>query len=163
MDPTQIPLRGLHLPDAIGWWPLAPGWWLVIALLVLGLGLLLRDALRRHARSRARRHALRQLEQYTVAFAGHGNAVTLGIEISELLRRAMLAYAPRGDVAGLTGEAWLAWLARDLAEPRFLKGAGRSLLDLPYRNPANVEQPADIDGMLAAVRERLRTPVGGRA
>ncbi len=163
MDPTQIPLRGLHLPDAIGWWPLAPGWWLVIALLVLGLGLLLRDALRRHARSRARRHALRQLEQYTVAFAGHGNAVTLGIEISELLRRAMLAYAPRGDVAGLTGEAWLAWLDRDLAEPRFLKGAGRSLLDLPYRNPANVEQPADIDGMLAAVRERLRTPVGGRA
>jgi len=163
VDPTQIPLRGLHLPDAIGWWPLAPGWWLVIALLVLGLGLLLRDALRRHSRSRARRHALRQLEQYTAAFAGHGDAVTLGIEVSELLRRAMLAYAPRGDVAGLTGEAWLAWLDRDLAEPRFLEGAGRSLLDLPYRNPANAEQPADIDGMLSAVRERLSTPVGGRA
>ena len=163
MDPTQIPLRGLHLPDAIGWWPLAPGWWLVIALLVLGLGLLLRDALRRHSRSRARRHALRQLEQYTAAFADHGNSVTLGIEVSELLRRAMLAYAPRGDVAGLTGEAWLAWLDHDLAEPHFLKGAGRSLLDLPYRNPANAEHPADIDGMLSAVRERLRTPVGGRA
>ncbi len=163
MEPTQIPLRGLHLPDVIGWWPLAPGWWLVIALLVLGLGLLLRDALRRHSRSRARRHAVRLLEQCTAAFAGHGNAVTLGIEVSELLRRAMLAYAPRGDVAGLTGEAWLAWLDRDLAEPRFLKGAGRSLLDLPYRNPANAEQPADIDGMLAAVRERLKTPVGGRA
>jgi hypothetical protein len=163
MDPTQIPLRGLHLPDAVGWWPLAPGWWLVIALLVLGFGLLLRNALQRRSRSAARRHALRQLAQYTSAFAEHGNAITLGIEVSELLRRAMLAYAPRADVAGLTGEAWLAWLDRDLAQPQFLKGAGRTLLDLPYRNPASVGQPADLEGMLAAVRERLKTPVGGRA
>lgn len=163
MDPTQIPLRGLHLPDAIGWWPLAPGWWVLIVLLALGVGLLLRDMLRRRSRSAARRHALRQLEQHTTAFADHGNTVTLGIEVSELLRRAMLAYAPRADVAGLTGEAWLAWLDRDLSAPHFLKGAGRSLLELPYRNPAAVEQSVDIDGMLAAVRERLKTPVGGRA
>lgn len=163
MDPTQIPLRGLHLPDAISWWPLAPGWWLVIGLLVLGAGLLLRNALQRRSRSAARRHALRQLEQYSAAFSDHGNAVTLGIEVSELLRRAMLAYAPRADVAGLTGEAWLAWLDRDLAEPRFLKGAGRSLADLPYRDPASAGQSVDIDAMLAAVSERLKTPVGGRA
>ena len=162
MDPTQIPLRGLHLPDAIGWWPLAPGWWLLIVLLVLGLGLLVRNALQRRSRSAARRHALRQLDQYTRAFVEHGNAITLGTEVSELLRRAMLAYAPRADVAGLTGEAWLAWLDRDLAEPLFLKGAGRTLLDLPYRNPTGAAQPADLDGMLAAVRERLKTPVGGR-
>ena len=163
MDPTQIPLRGLHLPDVIGWWPLAPGWWLLIILVALGLGLLLRDALRRRSRSAARRHALRQLEQHTAAYAEHGDAVTLGIDVSELLRRAMLAYAPRADVAGLTGEAWLAWLDRDLAEPRFTEGPGRGLLDLPYRNPANAELPADIDGMLAAVKDRLRTPVGGKA
>lgn len=163
MDPTQIPLRGLHLPDAIGWWPLAPGWWLVIMLLVFGLGLLLRNALQRRSQSAARRHALRQLDHHTSAYSDHGNAVTLGVEVSELLRRAMLAYAPRADVAGLTGEAWLAWLDRDLAQPYFLKGAGRILLDLPYRNPASVGQPADLDGMLAAVRERLKTPVGGGA
>ena len=163
MDPAQIPLRGLQLPDAIGWWPLAPGWWLLLGLLVLGIGLLLRDVMRRRARSAARRHALRQLEQHAAAFADHGNAVRLGIDVSELLRRAMLAYAPRADVAGLTGEAWLAWLDRDLKEPRFLDGAGRSLLDLPYRDPGSAEQSTDIDGFLAAVRERLRTPVGGSA
>jgi hypothetical protein len=163
MDPAQIPLRGLQLPDAISWWPLAPGWWVLFGLLALGVGLLLREVLRRRVRSAALRHALRQLERHTAAFAEHGNAVTLGIEVSELLRRAMLAYAPRADVAGLTGEAWLAWLDRDMKEPRFLAGAGRSLLELPYRDPANVDAFADIDGMLAAVRERLRTPVGGSA
>ena len=100
---------------------------------------------------------------HTAAFADHSNAVTLGIEVSELLRRSMLAYAPRADVAGLTGEAWLAWLDQDLKEPRFLDGAGRSLLDLPYRDPENAQDSADIEGMLAAVRERLRTPVRGSA
>ena len=34
MDPQQIPLRDLHLPEAISWWPLAPGWWLLIAFAV---------------------------------------------------------------------------------------------------------------------------------
>jgi hypothetical protein len=162
MDPTQIPLRDLHLPDVIGWWPLAPGWWLVIALVVVGLGLLLRSGVRRRARGAARRHALRQFMRSRSAYADHGNPVRLGIEVSEILRRAMLAYAPRSDVAGLTGDAWLAWLDRDLAEPRFSQGAGRELLELPYRDPATAGE-VDIDNMLAVVQERLKTPVGGRA
>jgi len=162
MDPTQIPLRDLHLPDAIGWWPLAPGWWLVIALVVIGLGWLLRAGLRRRARGAARRHALGQLKQCRSAYAEHGNPVQLGIEVSEILRRTMLAYAPRSDVAGLTGDEWLAWLDRDLAEPRFSQGPGRGLLELPYRDPAKAGD-IDIENLLAAVKARLNTPVGGRA
>ena len=36
MDPDQLPLRDLHLPEAVGWWPLAPGWWVLIALAIAG-------------------------------------------------------------------------------------------------------------------------------
>ena len=163
MDPTQIPLRDLHLPDAIGWWPLAPGWWLLIAALGVVVVVLLRRWLRHRAHSAARRHALRQFERARSAYAEHRDAVTLGIELSELLRRTMLAYAPRADVAGLTGDAWLSWLDRDLPESRFTEGAGRSLLDLPYRNPESDHPDIDIDALLAAVRDRIRTPVGGRS
>jgi len=160
MDPQAIPLRGLHLPEPVGWWPLAPGWWVLLAMLVIACGLLIRAWLRRRAHSAARRKALRQLEESRSAFAYHGNPVVLGAEVSELLRRAMLAYAPRSEVAGLTGEDWLAWLDRDLETPRFREGAGRSLLELPYRNPETVTVDVDVEAMLAAVRERLQTPVG---
>ena len=51
MDPTQIPLRDLHLPDAIGWWPLAPGWWIVIAVLAITALALLRKWLQRRSRA----------------------------------------------------------------------------------------------------------------
>ena len=55
MDPEQIPLRDLHLPEAIGWWPLAPGWWVVVALVAGGLYYLFRLYLRTRARGAARR------------------------------------------------------------------------------------------------------------
>jgi hypothetical protein len=161
MDPTQIPLRELHLPDAVSWWPLAPGWWVVIVLIVAGLVWLLRRAARRRSESAARRHAIRQLERSTSAFADHGDPILLGKEVSEILRRTMLAYAPRSDVAGLTGDAWLEWHDRDLPEPQFSEGPGRSLIDLPYRSPETIPNKADIGGMLLVVHKRLRTPVGG--
>ena len=163
MDPQAIPLRGLHLPEPVGWWPLAPGWWVLLAMLVVASVLLMRAWLRRRARSAARRRALRQLEESRAAYAYHGNPVVLGAEVSELLRRTMLAYAPRSEVAGLTGDAWLEWLDRDLDIPRFRDGAGRSLLELPYRNPETLSGDLDVDGLLAAIRERLQTPVGSGA
>ena len=59
-------------------------------------------------------------------FEQHGNAVAFSSEMSELLRRTMLAYAPRAEVAGLTGDAWLAWLDRDFDQPRFQGETGRN-------------------------------------
>ncbi len=161
MNPTQLPLRDLHLPDPVGWWPPAPGWWLLAALVVAALAFFGRRWLRERARARARRHALRQLDRYVDDYARHGNAVTLGVDLSELVRRTMLAYAPRGEVAGLTGEAWLEWLDRDLDRPVFRQGQGRPLVEWPYRDPTTAVDASDVTGFVDAVRLRLKTPVGG--
>ena len=162
MDPEQIPLRDLHLPEAIGWWPLAPGWWVVIALLAIGAGFLIRHYLRVWARGAARRHALRALGRLTADFERHHDTVMFSANLSELLRRTMLAYGPRHEVAGLTGDQWLAWLDRDLDEPRFQTAAGRKLLELPYRRPADDVTAMELIDVVAAVRQRLATPVGGQ-
>ena len=162
MDPEQIPLRDLHLPEAIGWWPLAPGWWVVIALLAIGAGFLIRRYWQVWARGAARRHALQALGQITADFEQHHDAVTFSANLSELLRRTMLAYAPRQDIAGLTGDQWLAWLDRDFDEPRFQTEAGRKLLELPYRRPDDDVTAMDLIDVVAAVRQRLATPVGGQ-
>ncbi len=162
MSPEQIPLRDLHLPEAISWWPLAPGWWVVIGIVLVGLGFLLRAWLRTRARGAARRYAMRQLDVLEQQFNEHRDPVAFGSDLSELLRRTMLAYAPRQDVAGLTGDAWLQWLDRDLAQPLFSNGPGRQILELPYRKPS-IELPvADMDRLVAAVRHRVATPVGAQ-
>jgi len=161
MDPEQIPLRDLHLPEMISWWPLAPGWWLVIGIALIAVAFLLRRLLRTRRSGAARRHALMQLEQLLNEYEEHRNVVRFGAEVSSLLRRTMLAYAPRKEIAGLTGDAWLAWLDRDLAHPQFTSGPGRKLIEIPYRNPDSEAANADVYALVTAVRQRVATPVGG--
>ena len=159
MDPSQIPIRDLHLPAEIGWWPLAPGWWGVIAVLVVLLLLLLRFSMRRFAANNARRVALKQIELARADYAEDQNIVKLAARLSELLRRTMLAYAPRKDVAGLTGSEWEAWLDTGLDQPLFTRGTGRELSRLPYRNPDGDFGDVNVDELIGAVRQRIRTPI----
>ena len=161
MEPNELELRGLHLPDPVGWWPLAPGWWFVIALLAVAIGWLLLRALRLRGVNSPRRYALRELAVLEANYLQHRNPVVFGKQLSELLRRGMLAYAPRAEVAGLTGEAWLAWLDRDLPVPYFHTTGGKSLLQLPYRDPQGDCSDIDINALCAAVKMRLATPLGG--
>ena len=156
--PPPLPLRDLHLPEPVGWWPLAPGWWLLILLAIIAIAYGLVRAYQRRQRNAARRYALRELARYEAEYLEHRDPVTLGKQLSELLRRSMLAYAPRTEVAGLTGEAWLRWLDRGMPLPYFHTDGGKSLLQLPYRRRDDFAD-VDIDALLAAVRMRLRVPL----
>lgn len=158
MQGAPLPLRELHLPGEVGWWPLAPGWWFLCAVVTAILVWAAWRGLQRWRHNAARRHALRLLDSYESEYLEHRDVVRLGKQVSELLRRGMLAYAPRAEVAGLTGEAWLEWLDRDLPVPYFHTEGGRSLLTLPYRNPASAARDVDVGALLAAARMRLTTP-----
>lgn len=163
MDPEQIPIRDLHLPGAISWWPLAPGWWFLIALLVIWLGYLLYRRYLTWRWNAARRVAMKELARVRLEYSGGNDAVSLAIQLSELVRRTMLAYAPRDEVASLTGASWLQWLDRGLEDRPFSEGSGRSLESLPYRNRADIADEVDVEGLIEAVRRRIRTPLPERA
>ena len=161
MNENAIPLRDLHLPDAIGWWPLAPGWWGVLVILAVGLAYTTWRLYRRWQFNAPRRYAMRELARIEAEYLEHRNPVMLGKQLSELLRRGMLAYAPREEIAGLTGEAWLAWLDKGMPLPYFHTEGGKSLLKLPYRNPEGDFSDVDIGALVAAVRMRLSVPLRG--
>jgi hypothetical protein len=159
MSSPALPLRDLHLPQPVGWWPLAPGWWLLLALLLVALGYVGLRVYRRWQHNAPRRHALKELARAEAEYLQHRNAVELGKNLSALLRRGMLAYAPRAEIAGLTGVAWLEWLDRGMPLPYFQTEGGKSLLRLPYRRPDDDFSDVDIDALLSAVRMRLSVPL----
>ncbi|HSD70959.1 MAG TPA: DUF4381 domain-containing protein [Woeseiaceae bacterium] len=161
MDPEQIPLRDLHLPEAIGWWPLAPGWWILIVLAVSGLLYLMYRGCQRWRSHRPRRIALRELRKLQNDYRHGADAISLSKQLSQLLRRAMLAYASRDEVAGLTGQSWLEWLDRGLEGKPFTNGPGRWIGSLPYVRTDSEVAEADIAPMIDAVRARLKTPLEG--
>ena len=126
-------LRGYHLPDAVGWWPPAPGWWLLLGLsLVLG-GLFVWWGMRRRRREAAARQAERELARLRAALDGQGDPAAFVRGLSRLLRRYALARFPGLGAAALTGDDWLAFLDTHGGGGRFRHGPGRQLADAPYR------------------------------
>ena len=139
MQPTADPLaqlRGIHVPADPHWWPPAPGWWLLAALLSLALWWSLRWMLRRHRRKAPWRAARRELAALTGHHADNrddpDNDGAYLRELSVLLRRVALSCYPARDIAALTGDEWLAWLDRQADSDQFSKGPGRVLADGPY-------------------------------
>jgi hypothetical protein len=131
-SPELAQLRDIHLPEAIGWWPLAPGWYLLgLFLLTLGvLGGLV--TYRRYAHGRAKREAQHLLKCYQQQYQQQANSQLFSAKISELLKRVALVYYPREQVASLQGEAWITFL-NNTAKGVDFYCVREALLELPYQ------------------------------
>lgn len=158
MDPQKLPLRDIHLPEPVSWWPPAPGWWLLLALAAAAIALAIWLRRRPRRRTAPRRLALRELQQIRAAYAQHGDPRRLVRELSVLLRRSAISLFPRAETAGLTGEAWLGFLDRVLGDGRFSHGVGRELLSAPYRRAAEI----DAEALLALCQEWVEALPGDR-
>ncbi|MDD4914460.1 MAG: DUF4381 domain-containing protein [Methylococcales bacterium] len=135
----QLPLKDIHLPQSVGWWPLAPGWWaLAVLLLLLSVtGLFLYKRLKQQT-------ALRTAGKMLAAIRNdrRDDLQTL-IALSALLRRVAISTASRTDVAALRGSAWLAYLDRPFPDAPFSNGIGHCLADAQYRQSLSADTDMD--------------------
>lgn len=112
MNP-QDPLANLHPlrePALIGWWPPAPGWWLLCGLVLLALVLAAWFLLRRHRANAYRRRALRQLTHLQEAFLESRDASAYIAGINALLKSVALHAYPQRETAAISGVQWLTFL-----------------------------------------------------
>lgn len=136
-----LPLRDIHLPAVPDFWPPAPGWWLMAAVL-LGLmawaGML---AWRRLKMRQQRRRILALLAHMERSSSGTVTPEYLA-ELSRLTRRLALMHFPRQEIASLTGQEWLRFLDSSGGDGQFAQGPGRVLAVGPYMR----ELPDHVDG-----------------
>ncbi len=139
----SLPLKDVHVGLAPAWWPPAPGWWMLLAavlVLAIGFGWWL------HAR-RKRTHAL--LRYFDDALAQAGTPVAEIAAMSELRRRAARRVDPQAD--RLQGDDWLRFLDAGLKRPAFLHGPGALLRDGAFRPDAD---PAAVEALRVVARRR---------
>jgi type VI protein secretion system component VasK len=155
--PTKGPeLRDIHVPYVSHWWPLAPGWWGLLALLFIAIVVIV-VLLRR--RAAWRRHVEATLADVRAAQARHakdGDATAFAAAASQLLRRVARERDARS--VSLKGSAWhdaLAAMApgRDMARLVMLD-------DAIYRRTAAIDAAATVTDIEAWVRDVL--PRSGR-
>jgi hypothetical protein len=117
-------------PQAISWWPQAPGWKYVA--IILGL-LAIWYGWRRWQwwlQNRYRREAARALQKLVDT---HRDSPEMLYPLARLLKASALQAFERRDIAPLSGEAWVRWLNEQLPEAVFCENSSRLLARAQYR------------------------------
>jgi len=155
-------LRDIHEPIAPGFWPPAPGWWLVfglgmaafvIATLLTRRWLGYRAAMRepyvaaeRHIRLAARQHA-----------AGEIDTRGLADRVSDVLKRVLVRVEGRQGATTVAGDAWTQALTERFPQPE-LAELCKALGDARFRPRFDADAmglaTAAIDALQNAARER---------
>ena len=146
IQPASSPLDQLadiHLPDGVSWWPLAPGWWILLALaILLALGFFIWRS--RKARNHYRRVAQQELADIYRAYQASQDTAAYLQALSLLLRRSALTAYPHTFNASIKGSDWLHWLdsvCPDL-QNAFSGETGQALLIGPYQKNPQVDVAA---------------------
>jgi len=148
-------LHDIHELDPVSAWPLATGWWLLLATVTALILLIIvlrrwRPDWQRYLPQRGwSRHAASELNRLRERI-GRDDARTVSSELSELLRRIAIARCGRRHCAGLHGKAWLAWLAEHDPDGFDWRNHGQLLLALPYAPPGETAEAPRLRTLIDA-------------
>jgi hypothetical protein len=149
MNPDWLSqLVAAHAPAPIGWWPPAPGWWGLAALLAAAcIGWLV---YRHRPAQRMRRAALRELERLA-----HGNTddVAFACGLERLLRRYSVTRFGREAIASLVGEEWLAFVVAH-GGAQLAGATGTNLLCMAFGGTANAERQVWFAAARAFIKDK---------
>ena len=138
MNPEDLLLRDIHLPNPVAWWPPAIGWWWLFGTIWVTTVVIVwwwrRRQARRHAPTTIARLELVRLRS---AWLQHRDARRLVSDLSTWLRRAGMSLSSRQHAAGLTGSDWLNFLDEAAGQPIFHGSHDRLFAEAPYRDLAN--------------------------
>jgi len=145
IDDPLAALRPLHEPLPIGWWPPAPGWW-IVALLIAACLLLVY----RYRKNRVlQRAALNEL----VMLSKHCNTIDQPVaQLNQLLKRYALVCWPAEKVASLSGQSWVDFLDATGGNGKFSEGAGGLLMSGPYR-----QEQVDMNELIKLAHHWIKT------
>lgn len=133
-------LRDIHLPAEISWWPLAPGWWILIALIIALLVWSGYKFWQQHKKQALVREVKDTLTSLESIYREDNNSRQLISEYAQLLRRLMIHAYSREETAGKTGQDWLDLLCQQVPEHTLeakylvLLGDGHYQKELPEKD-----------------------------
>ncbi|WP_109123878.1 DUF4381 domain-containing protein [Dyella sp. C11] len=125
-------LKDIPAPAPVSYMPQAPGWWVVGGLLLFALLVFAVLKLRTWWRNRYRREAQAELALIEQSLNDTRTRPEALAALPALVKRTVLAWAPRTTVGPMSGDAWLRYLDSTYPKGGFVQGPGRHLDTLAY-------------------------------
>jgi hypothetical protein len=136
-------LRDIHTPFEAGWWPPAPGWWVLLALALIALVYLIRS-FREQLRKRQPIKQARTL--YAEIYHNYRTGVisqTRYLHASnELLKRLVIHGLGRQSARKINDRTWLKFLDNLSGRTDFCEGPGRLLGNQRFHENPEVDVEA---------------------
>jgi hypothetical protein len=152
MNPLLEQLHDIEGLDPISRWPLAIGWWILIAIGIVILSSLLYFLIRKIIFKRSwKNDTLKKLALLENNLSDHTARETL-IALSEYLRRIALRRFSRKECAGLVDEAWLKWLTAHDPKNFDWESKGVLLIKVPYAPTMRYLPSTEIKDLIQAVK-----------
>jgi hypothetical protein len=167
MDNQVLELKDIHLPAPISWWPLAPGWWILLASVLL-LAIIVFFVKKIRQSKQLNREVETEIKGIKKKFNKTKNKHELAQSLSVLLRRSSISFYSENEVAGLTGDKWLAFLdkanlqannrtnSQTSATHQFQSETGKVLLPAPYL-PKDSDLNFDAQALIKLCEGWLKT------
>ncbi len=153
MSPLLEQLHDIEGLDPISWWPLAIGWWVLIIIGGCVITAAIYFAVSRLAFMRSWKYdtfkKLARLEENLTEATARDTIIVL----SEYLKRIALKRFSRGACAGLSGEAWLKWLAKHDPKSFDWEKRGAVMIEVPYAPVDSRLSIPQIKDLIQAVRD----------
>lgn len=130
-------LHDIHMPPPVSAWPPGPGYYALLAFVIILL--LLWFKRQRHRQYTApKREALAELARLKACYLEQPNPTNTAAAITLLLKRVALVYHPRLEVAGLHGDAWLQFLKKTSRRlDAEIEATGQILREAPFNPQAD--------------------------
>lgn len=143
MNLQQLVTSQLHdivTPPPVSWWPLAPGWWLLFAAVLLASTIASHHMWHAYKRHRQRQQLLNELSELQLQY--QEQPLQYLQKLSQFLRAIAINFYGREIIARLTNRQWLLFLSRVTGCDDFQGPAGQLLLQQPYQadDTSNIEQ-----------------------
>lgn len=125
-------LRDIHLPEPVSWWPPAPGWWILLAIIILAF-IFVPKIIRRLKFVPLNKVAETDFSSLVASYHSHHDASLFIANLSKLLRQITMSYLGREEVAQLTGEQWISKLNSLTSNNYFTPELEELLTYAPYK------------------------------
>lgn len=161
----SLPLKDLYLPDAISWWPLAPGWWILLALVVIAIFVVIYAARKYWINNKTKRQTRELLHAAFKQWQSDQNDDLYFQQINTVLKRYCRHEFPHA--VSLSGQHWIDFLndtsKGNRSDQKIFHGqAAQAIGEYIYRPATNdfrCDQQALLDSCIQWLKQVKNQPL----
>lgn len=151
---NQLPLRDIHLPDPVSWWPPATGWWIVLVFIILMIPAI-RYLVKKIRQPVLKKSAQAEMDSVIENYNGHKNKLRLIQDLSVSFKRIGISYLTRDTIAGEYGINWYQQINKLVRQDQLSDMQIQLLSEAPYQKNPDLDE-RNIGSLIEQVQKWVK-------